>query len=91
MDAIVPYAIWAAIIITVLGVIAVLIFSIRNLFYGKVSPLSLVVGAIPLAIWVILGLTLSDWTEAAILTALITMALGLLALLLASFRGLFSF
>jgi len=89
MQAIVPYAIWAAIILAGLGVLSMGVFSLRNLTYGKVEPLSVVILVIPGIILVILGLIMDTWAQAAMTTLLIMFGLTLLGLLLSGIRSLF--
>lgn len=91
MDAIVPYAVWAALILVSLGVIAIVAFGLRNLTYGKIQPLSAVVIVVPVIILVLLGLILGEWDQAAIWTVVIMFALAALALLASGLRGLSGF
>ena len=90
MEAIVPYAIWAVVILVALGIIAIVIFGLRGLTYGKAEPLSIAIVAIPIAVLVVLGLVMGDWAEAGIWTVVIMIAVASLALLLSGTRGLFS-
>ncbi len=89
MESIVPYAIWAAIILAGAGALLMVAFSIRNLMYGKVQPLSVAILAVPGAIILILGLTMSSWAQAAMLTFLIMFGLTLVGLLVSGVRSLF--
>ncbi len=88
MDGIVPYAIWAVLIISGLSLVAILLFGLRGLSYGKMDPLTLVLLALPVLLVVILGFTMNSWAEAAIVTFLIELVLTALSLLLSSLRGL---
>ncbi len=90
METIVPYAIWAALILGGLGIVALLIFSLRNLFYGKVEPLSIAIVAVPGVIVVVLRLVLATWAQAAMGTLLAMFALTLLGLFLSGVRSLFT-
>lgn len=89
MSEIVPYAIWAALIVSALSLLTMAIFSIRALAQGKVEILSIVLVAVPILIFGILGLVLGDWTLAAVYGFLISLGLTSLALLLSGMRGLF--
>ncbi len=89
MESIVPYAIWAAIIIAGAGALLMVAFSARSLAYGKVEPLSVAILAVPGVLILILGLTMSSWAQAAMLTFLIMFALTLLGLLISGVRSLF--
>lgn len=89
MNDIVPYAIWAVLIVSGLSLLTMAIFSIRALTQGKVEPLSIVLVTVPILIFGVLGLVLGDWTLAAVYGFLISLALTSLALLLSGMRGLF--
>jgi len=89
MESIVPYAIWAAIILAGAGALLMVGFSVRSLTYGKVEPLSVAILAVPGALILILGLTMSSWAQAAMLTFLIMLVLTLLGLLISGVRSLF--
>lgn len=89
MNGIVPYAIWAVLIVSGLSLLTMAIFSIRALTQGKVEPLSIVLVAIPIVLFGVLGLILGDWTLAAVYGFLIALGLTSLALLLSGMRGLF--
>ena len=89
MQAIVPYAIWAAIILAGLGILSMGVFSLRNLTYGKVEPLSVAILVVPAIILAILGFVLNTWAQAAIATLLVMFGLTLLGLLVSGVRSLF--
>ena len=91
MDALVPIAIWAVIILVGLGLLAIVVFGARSLTYGKVEPISTVIVAAPIIVLVILGFVLGDWAEAGIWTVVVMFGVALLGLLLSGTRGLFSF
>ena len=88
MEAIVPYAIWASLILTGLSLIAIALFGIRSLAYGKVNPLSIGTLVVPALVLIAFYLVLDDWAHAAIWTFLVMLVLSLLALLLSSARGM---
>lgn len=90
MEAIVPYAIWSALILAGLGLLSMGAFSLRNLTYGKVEPLSVVILIVPGIILVVLGLTMNTWAQAAMTTLLIMFGLTLLGLLASGVRSLFT-
>ena len=90
METLVPYAIWAVVILVALGIIAIVIFGLRGLTYGKADPLSIAIVAIPGVVLVLLGFVLGDWAEAGIWTVVIMIGVASLALLLSGTRGLFS-
>lgn len=89
MDAIVPYAIWAALILAGLGILSIILFSLRGLFYGKVEPLTVGLMVVPVAVFVILGLIMPTWVMAGIWTTLVLAGLAILALFLSGLRSFF--
>lgn len=88
-NAILPIAIWAAILLAGLSVLGMGIFGIRSLFYGKVEPLSIAIVAIPGVLILILGYTMQTWVQAGIFTLVIMFGLALLALLVTGLRKIF--
>lgn len=79
----------------VLGVIALtllvmMLFGIRSLMHGKISPMTMGAIAIPLVLLVVLGFVLGDWPRAGVLTILITLVGTLASMVLSSVKGLFS-
>lgn len=90
MNTAVPYFVWAIIGIIGLGAACILIFGVRSLVQGKAEPLTIGLMAVPIAIFLILGLTMSTWAMAAIWTTILMFALGLLALLTSGVWGLFT-
>jgi hypothetical protein len=89
METIVPYAIWAALILTSVSIVAIILFGIRSLAYGKVNPVSIATLVLPAIVMIGFGLALGDWARAAIWTFLVMLLLSLVALLLSSARGMF--
>lgn len=89
METIVPYAVWAALILAALGILTIILFSLRGLFYGKVEPLTVGLMFIPLAVFVVLGLIMPSWVMAGIWTTLVMAGLALLALFLSGLRSFF--
>ncbi|MCB0719775.1 MAG: hypothetical protein KDD65_15100 [Bacteroidetes bacterium] len=79
----------------VLGVISLtllvmLVFGLRSLTHGKISPVTMGAIAVPLIILVVLGFVLQDWPRAGVYTILITLAGTILSMTLSSVKGLFS-
>lgn len=89
MTGIVPYAVWAVLIVTGLSLLTMVVFSIRALAQGKVEPISIALVSLPIVIFVVLGFVLGDWSLAAVYGFLIALGLGGVALLLSGLRGLF--
>ncbi len=73
-----------------LGVLAMLLFGIRSLAFGKINPLTMGIVCVPVIILIVLGFILPSWAEAGIMTILITLGLTVLALLLTGLKGLFT-
>jgi hypothetical protein len=91
MESIVPYVIWASLIITGLSLVAIVLFGIRGLTFGHAEPLTLVLLGIPTVILIISGLVMDSWAEAAVVTFLILLVLTIVSLLLSSTRSLLGF
>ncbi len=88
MDGIVPYFIWAVLIMTGASVIAIVIFGLRALTFGTMDPVTLTLLAVPIVLFVILGFVMDSWAEAAVMTVLIEIVVTSLSLLMSSIRGL---
>ena len=73
-----------------LGLLAMLAFGVRSLTYGKVSPVTMGIMAVPIVVLLVLGMVMPSWAEAGIMTIIVTLALALLALLYTGVKGLFS-
>ncbi len=91
MEGIVPLAIWAALILLGLGLVAQVIFGLRNLTYGKISPISMLIVVLPVLLMVVLGFTVDSWAQAGVITVLVMFVLTAIALLLSGLRNMFSF
>ncbi len=83
-------AMWIVGILVGLGLLAMVVFGIRSLTYGKVSPISMVIVSLPVVLLLLLGFIMGDWTLAGIYTFLIMLALAILSLLVTGVKGLFS-
>jgi len=91
MEGIVPLAIWAALILLGLGLVTQVIFGLRNLTYGKISPISMLIVVLPVLLMVVLGFTVGSWAQAGVITVLVMFVLTAIALLLSGLRNMFSF
>ncbi len=91
MEGIVPLAIWAALILLGLGLVTQVIFGLRNLTYGKISPISMLIVVLPVLLMVVLGFTVESWAQAGVITVLVMFVLTAIALLLSGLRNMFSF
>lgn len=90
MSNIVPFAIWAAVIIMGLGLVGMLLFGLRSILHGKINPVTAVIILIPIVLLVVLGLVVGDWAVAGIWTMVIMFGLALVGLFLSGLRGLFT-
>jgi hypothetical protein len=86
MEGIIPIAIWAVIILIGLGLLAIALFGVRGVIYGKIQPLSIAIVIIPVALLLVLGLSMEDWGQAGIITLLIMLGLAAFSLLLSGLR-----
>ncbi|WP_243663393.1 hypothetical protein [Rhodothermus marinus] len=68
-----------------------MIFGLRNLTYGKISPISMLIVVLPVLLMVVLGFTMGSWAQAGVITVLVMFALTAIALLLSGLRNMFSF
>lgn len=91
MAGLVPYFVWAVLIVSGISLLAIGVFGLRSLAQGKVNPLTIVLTMIPIAILGVLGLVMGDWAHAAVLAFLISLALTSAALLLSGLKGLIGF
>ncbi|NNE68954.1 MAG: hypothetical protein HKN29_01180 [Rhodothermales bacterium] len=90
MESMVPYAVYLVLGLVGLGMLAIVLFGLRNLTYGKVNPMTVALSAVPMILLVVLGFALGDWSVAAIYTVLIALGLASASLLLAGLRGVIS-
>ncbi len=80
------------IVLALIGVALLLMLAsgIRSLMFGKVKVISLAFMAVPPVLFLILGLILPTWTDAGIMTIVISLGLTLLALLVSGIKNLVS-
>ncbi|HHP7237183.1 hypothetical protein [Longibacter sp.] len=83
-----PIAIYLAIGITGLSLLALVGFGIRNLTYGKVEPLTMGAIAVPFVVLGILFIAMPTAAEAGIMTLIIMFALSLLGLVYTGVKNL---
>ena len=91
MQGLVPYLIWAAVIMTGLSLAMMLVFGLRNVIQGKIDMITAVILALPAVAVLILGMVMDTWADAFILGVLILLVITALSLLLSSFRTMFGF
>ncbi len=73
-----------------LGLLVMLASGVRSLMFGKVKMISLAFIAVPPVLFLILGLALPTWTDAGIMTIVISLVLTLVALLVSGIKNLVS-
>jgi len=73
-----------------LALLLMLTSGIRSLMFGKIKTISLAFMAVPPVLFLILGLALPTWTDAGIMTIIISLALTLTALLVSGIKNLVS-
>jgi len=83
-------AIYIVLILMGLGLLAMLLFGIQSLVFGKVNPYTMAFICAPFLLLIVLGLVLSSWAEAGIMTIAITLAAALLGLFATGIKNLFS-
>ncbi len=80
--------IYVAVGITLLGLLVIALFGIKNLAAGKIQPTTLISVALPALITLVLYFVMGSWAEAAITTVLVMVALGVLVLVGGSLKGI---
>ncbi|MEX0601636.1 MAG: hypothetical protein WD021_08835 [Rhodothermales bacterium] len=90
MNTIVPYAIWAALIIMGLGILGMALFGVKSIIHGKINPVTGGIILIPIVLLAVLGFVLGDWAVAGIWTVVAMFGLAAVGLLLSGIRGLFT-
>lgn len=88
MAGIVPYVIYAALIVSGLCLLAMAVFGIRNIAYGKMDYVTAALLGAPGVLVVVLGFVMDTWSDAAIMTSVILLVITSLSLLISSSRGL---
>lgn len=88
-------AIWISLLLTALGLVAILLFGIRSIINGKFRMSSLIAMGLPAVVfaisWVISSGAADPLSAAAVLTSLILIVLGVLTVLVMGLRGLVGF
>jgi hypothetical protein len=78
----------AALVLVGLALASMVLFGVRNLFYGKQEWTSIAFGIIPVAVFGGLAASGMTWAVSGIWTTLVMLALGALGLFVSSVRGL---
>lgn len=71
------------------GLLLMGLFSLRNVTYGKVRPVTVVLVVAPVLLLGILGVAMETWAEAGVFTVVIMFILSLLGLLGSGLRSIF--
>mgnify|MGYP006428430171 CR=1 FL=1 len=88
-NAILFWSIITALVLTGFSLASIALFSLRNVSYGKVRPITVVLVAAPILLLVVLGFSMQTWAEAGILTVVIMFITSLLGLLGSGIRSFF--
>ena len=89
MESLVPIGIWAVVAMVGLGILAIIMFGVRSLMYGKVDKLTIAFVSLPIVLLGAMGLAMGDWTRAAMFTLFIMIGLAIVAMLITSVKGVF--
>ncbi len=89
MAALVPILFWIVFIQVGLSALAMLLFGIRSMAYGKIKPITAVIVAVPILLLVVLGFALGDWALAGITSVIILLGVAALGLLVSGMRNAF--
>lgn len=73
-----------------LGLLVMVASGVRSLMFGKIKLLSVGIAAVPLLLFVVLGLALPTWTDAGIMTIILSLGLTLVALLVSGIKNIIS-
>ncbi|MCY4160201.1 MAG: hypothetical protein OXE92_10095 [Bacteroidetes bacterium] len=73
-----------------LALLVMVASGVRSLLFGKIKTISIAFMAVPPVLFLILGLALPTWTDAGIMTIVISLVLTLLALLVSGIKNLVS-
>lgn len=73
-----------------LGLLVMLASGVRSLMFGKVKMISVALVAVPILLFIVLRLALPTWTDAGIMTIMLSLGLTLVALLVSGVKNLIS-
>lgn len=92
MESLVFYLITAVVALIGLGLAGMLLFGLRNIIWGKIKPLSIIMLVFPFVIMAGIGLaTDGDWPYAAVVTVFVMIALAALGLVFSGIKGILGF
>lgn len=91
MQGLVPYLIYASLIVTGLGLALMLIFGLRNVIQGKVDVVTAVILSLPAVAVGVLSMIMDTWADAFIYGVIGLLIVTALSLLISSFRTLLGF
>ena len=81
-------AVYIVITLMGLGLLAMVLFGVRSVMFGKVNLVSMAIFAVPVLLLLILRLMVDTWAQAGIWTILLTLGAALIALLVTGVKGL---
>jgi hypothetical protein len=88
MESLIPIAVWLVLALIGLSLVAIAIFAVRNLTFGKVNALTIGLTFIPIALLVVLGFATGDWWYAGVIVVIVMLVITSITLLLSGIRGL---
>lgn len=88
MESLIPIAVWLVLVLIGLSLVAIAVFAVRNLTYGKVNALTIGLTFIPIALLVVLGFATADWWYAGVIVVIVMLVITSITLLLSGIRGL---
>lgn len=91
MQGLVPYLIYASLIVTGCGLALMLIFGLRNVIQGKVDVVTAVILSLPAVAVGVLSMIMDTWADAFIYGVIGLLIVTALSLLISSFRTLLGF
>lgn len=91
MQGLVPYLIYASLIVTGAGLALMLIFGLRNVIQGKVDVVTAVILSLPAVAVGVLSMIMDTWADAFIYGVIGLLIVTALSLLISSFRTLLGF
>ncbi|MCY4223341.1 MAG: hypothetical protein OXF06_00760 [Bacteroidetes bacterium] len=73
-----------------ISILVMITSGVRSLMFGKIKLISIAFMAVPVVLFLILGLAMPTWADAGIMTIVISLALTMVALLVSGVKNLIS-
>ena len=83
-------ALYSVIALIGISILIMITSGVRSLMFGKIKMISIAFMAVPMVLFLILGLAMPTWADAGIMTIVISLGLTLLALLASGVKNLVS-